>query len=171
MSKCDSILTQDRLKELLRYNPETGIFNWIVNRGRCAKVGYVSGNLDNGGYIRIIIDGKKYQAHRLAWLYMHGQFSQEQIDHINRVRNDNRACNLRAANSCENMQNKSVYKSNKSGHSGVCWCNSRNKWLAQIRVNGIRKHLGYFTEITDAIAVREKATINLHPRSFISPSL
>ena len=83
-------LTQERLKELLHYDPETGYFTWKISPNNAVKVGSVAGTSMNN-YIRIIIDHKAYLAHRLAFLYMEGYFPEHEVDHINRIRDDNRS--------------------------------------------------------------------------------
>lgn len=133
-------LTVDRLKTLVRYNPETGEFTWAKTRRRC-RLGDKAGCKMRNGYIVIRVDDTLNLAHRLAWLYMTGQWPPEQIDHINRDRADNRWCNLRAVSNMENAWNKAP-RSNKSGFPGVRRENS--KWLAEIKVNYKPIRLGLF---------------------------
>ena len=90
------MLTQARLKKLLSYNTDTGEFRWRVTRRGAARAGSVAGCVRHDGYVRIAIDGKRYLAHRLAWLYVHGELVPE-LDHANGVRSDNRLDNLRPA--------------------------------------------------------------------------
>jgi len=97
-------MTQARLKELLIYCVLTGLFMWRVNRGRI-KVGSIAGCKDYDDYILIRIDGTLYKAHRLAFLYMEGEFPPDQVDHINGVEDDNRWCNLRKCTLKQNMNN------------------------------------------------------------------
>lgn len=114
------MLTQEELKQKLIYDPETGIFTWIP-RPRSFRRNYVAGGQMLNGYITIGV-GKPYLAHRLAFLYMTGQFPTNQVDHINRIRNDNRWCNLRDATSSENSFNKSVvgvYEFIRKGRQGL----------------------------------------------------
>ena len=87
-------LTQKKLQELFNYPMKTGAFIWIGKR-RGIKTNNIAGHLNKNGYIHIMIDGKFYYAHRLAWLYVYGHFPKNQIDHINRNRSDNRISNLR----------------------------------------------------------------------------
>lgn len=156
------MLTQEKLKELLHYCPDTGVFTWRVAASKRVRVGEVAGSFNTLGYARIAVNGKLYGSHRLAWLYMHGEFPTDHIDHINRVPGDNRLCNLRAATQSENMQNKSQYRNNKSGHIGVSWKKSAKKWMAWIDVNCKTIYLGYFTDISEAIAARKAAEPQYH---------
>ncbi|MCK9994454.1 MAG: hypothetical protein Dbin4_02974, partial [Alphaproteobacteria bacterium] len=98
-------LTQSRLKELLHYDPDTGVFTRRVQTSSNARVGDVAGCLHPEGYRHIQIDGKRYAAHRLAWLYMTGEWPTNQLDHLNGVRDDNRWGNLREATHGQNQQN------------------------------------------------------------------
>lgn len=157
-----AILSQKALKELLHYDPETGEFTWLVSRGRKAKAGSTAGSLDRHEYQVIGVQGKLYLAHRLAWLYAHGEFPPNDLDHINRVRADNRLQNLRLATRAENMQNISIPSSNTSGHVGVSWYKRGQKWQASITVNYKRIGLGCFPNIEDAIAARKAAEKTYH---------
>src|SRR3989304_2031824 len=87
-------ITQSALKQIIHYDPDTGVFTWIVNRGRKAKSGYLAGVISDLGYRRIQISGRKHYAGRLAWLYMTGSQPVNEIDHINGVRDDDRFSNL-----------------------------------------------------------------------------
>lgn len=132
----------DVLKELLSYNPETGLFVWLKNRGRLAKCGSVAGSLDTHGYLHITISGKIYLSHRLAFLFMTGEFPIDCVDHINRVRTDNRWCNLRDATKRQNSNNKN----NGNKYVGVTKFGNRYQASIKKRVNGINTttHLGMF---------------------------
>ena len=157
----EPILTQPRLKELLHYNPETGIFTWRIAAG-CVRVGSVAGSVGNRGYLQIRIDCKLYQAHRLAWLYVHGEFPPNDLDHINRVRSDNRIGNLRLSTRAENLQNQSMRSNNTSGHVGVSWYKRDQKWMAQIKINYKTINLGFFTDLTEAISAYASAKAQFH---------
>ena len=151
-------LTQARLKELLHYDSDTGIFIWIAFVCSKVKIGDVAGHRNQSdGYIKVSIDNKDYLAHRLAWLYIYGEFPPDQIDHINHIRNANWINNLRLARDTSNKKNQSQYKSNTSGYTGVYWCKPRSKWVSQININGKNKYLGSFVHKKDAIESREKA--------------
>ncbi len=133
-------LTANRLRELLNYNLETGIFTWAITRRGCRKDS-VAGCKMKHGYIAIRLDDALYTAHRLAWLYVNGEWPANQIDHINRNRADNRFSNLRAVTNAENAQNQKA-RVNKSGFTGVRKENS--KWLAEIKVNYKPIRIGLF---------------------------
>lgn len=142
MAKSD--LTADRLRELLHYDPETGLFTCQVRTGSRSKVGEVTGCSDGNGYLQIRILGRSYRAHRLAWIYVHGCWPARDIDHINGVRDDNRIANLRDVTRSINMQNiRTATAGNKSsGLLGVSVAKLR--WKAMIRVNGRNEHIGVF---------------------------
>lgn len=150
------MITQSRLKEVLRYEPETGLFYWAVKKGP-AKAGDVAGTPHHLGYVCIRVDGIKHQAHRLAFLYMAGRWPDADIDHINHARSDNRWRNLREATRAENAKNASRYSTNSSGHHGVSWRAREKSWIARICVNGTHIHLGTYPDAASAIAARKKA--------------
>ena len=152
-------ITQKELKKVLHYDADTGKFTWLKARNSRIKAGDIAGGIDRYGYIRIKINGNKYLAHRLAFLYMTGKFPPDEVDHINHLRADNRFVNLRHATRVENSRNKSMQLNNKSGFTGVSWHERTSKWIANIIINGNQKHLGYFTDINDAIEARKKANI------------
>ena len=153
------MITQSELKELLSYNPETGVFTRVKNSGR-AKVGDVAGCKDSSnGYIAICVQNKRYRAHRLAWLYVSGKFPKDQIDHINHDRADNRFANLREASNQENHKNTSIQKNNTSGVAGVNWHKASGKWKARIKVSQEDIHLGLFIDIIEAAKARKSAEV------------
>lgn len=160
-----AILTQDYLQSILEYNPDTGVFTWRVRRGRNCPAGKVAGRIATGGYRQIGINGRLYLAHRIAWLITHGRWPADQIDHINRVRDDNRLINLREATRTENQRNQSLYKNNTSGLCGVGWYKPTGKWMAHISIDGKLKNLGYFDNLFDAGCARKSAEIeySFHP--------
>jgi len=161
--KKTELLTQQRLKEVLNYNAESGVFTWKTGRPKAAK-GEVAGGFSDRGYLTICIDGVKHRAHRLAWLYVYGVYP-DQIDHENHVRHDNRIINLIASDSYGNSRNKSKPSDNTSGVVGVSLSNRINqknvKW--EVRVCG--KFLGYFDNFFDAVCKRKSAErqFDFHP--------
>ena len=158
-----TILTQDILKSLLSYDPDTGIFTWLVRRGSRGAIGAQITRLTKSGYVYVGIDKRAYLAHRLAWLYVYGVWPDGGIDHINQNRVDNRIANLRLANKSENGQNRAAPKHNKSGVKGVYWSHRENKWVAAIRADKQCLRLGAFTNLADAARVRAEAELKYHP--------
>jgi hypothetical protein len=148
------MLTQARLKELLHYNPETGIFY---------KNNVEFGCNDKDGYLLIWVDGKTYRAHRLAFLYVSGEIPKNTVDHINQIKQDNSFINLRLATISENKQNMTKpVVGNTSGYLGVSFCNTYKKFVAGIKVNGKRKQLGYFDTAIEASECYIKAKRKMH---------
>ena len=99
-----------------------------------------------------MIDGKAYKGQRLAWLLHTGKWPKKQIDHINRVRDDNRFENLREATKSENQINSGMYKNNKSGYRGVHFSKADGKWAATLRRDGRTRYLGVFSSAKEAYA-------------------
>jgi len=157
----DGTITQQDLKEILYYDPETGLFTWKSFRGFKAKQGSIAGNKKTDGYVKITLLGKKRSAHRLAFLYMTGSVP-KQVDHINGLRDDNRWSNLRAATGPDNNRNQGMRSDNKSGVKGVCWLKDRCKWVAQIEVLGRNNVIGYFPDLIGAELAVRKAREELH---------
>lgn len=155
-----SELTRGRLKELLHYNPGTGIFTWRVDRPR-VKAGDRAGCLRDG-YIEIGVDGKRYGAHRLAFLYMEGRMSDKLIDHKNLRTSDNRWCNLREATNSQNQMNTLMKPRNISGFKGVCWHQREKRWRASIRYDGKKIELGYYDTPEKAYAAYCEAAEKHH---------
>lgn len=153
------MVTQERLKALFDYDPDTGVFRWAVNKGP-AKAGSVAGYQHHLGYICIRVDGVKHQAHRLAVLYMTGKWPGHDVDHVNHIRNDNRWSNLRPATRSENARNASRYATNSTGQHGVSWRARDGKWLARITVYGESIYLGMHDTFEDAVAARKLAEVH-----------
>lgn len=169
-------ITQSFLKTILKYNPDTGIFTW-KSRSRehfrndkgwrtfhCRYSNKKAGCSRKDGYSLICIGKKLFYAHRLAWLYMSGEWA-ENIDHINRNPSDNRICNLREVTRQENSRNLKLNINNTSGVMGVCWFKRDQLWMVSIRNMSKNMHLGYFESFFDAVCARRSAENNLgyHP--------
>jgi hypothetical protein len=154
------MITQARLRELLAYDPATGIFTRLVANGT-AKVGDVAGGVRPDGYIQISVDGEAYLAHRLAWLYVHGYWPAAHTDHIDLNREHNAIANLREATAAQNCANTGPSVNNTSGVKGVYWSKIRRKWVAQIGVGRAVRNLGGFEKIEAAKAAREAAEIEI----------
>lgn len=141
-----------RIKELLIYDPETGIFIWRVTRARGAKAGSQAGSLDKNGYVVIGIDGRNYRAHRLAWAYEKGEWPVGDLDHEDRDHADNRIAKLRPASRSQNMANSVPHRDSSSGLKGIFFDKRRQRWASIITKNGRRKWLGYFDTAASAHA-------------------
>lgn len=158
-------ITQARLKELLHYDPLTGIFTWKIQRGPCC-IGDIAGSKHNQGYLTARLDGAAYLLHRLAFLYMTGSFPADDVDHKNGLRHDNRWENLRSLTRSENNQNIAQARShNKStGVLGVYPVrNSATSFRAVIKVDGFERHIGCFPTVELASAAYLKAKDQIHP--------
>lgn len=142
----DITLSQDKLKSLLHYDKDTGIFTRAISRGAVYQKGQQAGSPNGKGYLIIWVDGKRYLAHRLAWFYVYGYFPDGMIDHRNRNRKDNRICNLREATKPQNGQNSKMYSKNTSGCKGVHWHSRDKSWRVTCRVNGVTHQIGYFKD-------------------------
>ena len=158
------MITQTRLRELFIYDKMTGLFTRRIAVGRhgCHKKGSIAGTLTNNGYCMISLNGRRYMAHRLAWLYIYGVFPAGSLDHINRNKLDNRIINLREATCQQNMQNVLTHKHNTSGYKGVAWHDQRKRWRAYIFNNYRQIHLGLFDTKEEASAARKKAELQYH---------
>jgi hypothetical protein len=137
------MVTAERLREVLSYDPMTGVFVWKTPTGRRIRVGSVAGTVNpDTGYRIITIDRRMYPAHRLAWLYEHGQWPPSALDHKNRIRDDNRMANLRPATRSQNRANSATVR-NKSGFKGAVAYGKRH-WQARIVIDGKSRNLGVF---------------------------
>lgn len=147
-------LTQERLKEVLHYDPDTGIFIWINTKANRLNNGDVAGYKEPSGYIQIRVYGVLYKAHRLAWLYIYGYFPEHGLDHIDRIPCHNCIDNLREESQSCNMRNTGNNKNNTSGIKGVSFDSRKNKWCAYIMINYIKKSLGIYESFENAVCAR-----------------
>ena len=134
------MIDADTLRSLLDYDPDIGVFTWRVTRGGYVKEGHEAGCVNGRGYISIQIQGKKYAAHRLAWLYIYGVMPQDQIDHINRTRSDNRIVNLREATATQNIANTRKYR----GYLPKGVRKNHGKFQARIQIDNCLVNLGFY---------------------------
>jgi len=144
------------LKAYLHYDQDTGVFTCLKAWGS-KPAGRVLNSKNKHGYVQISVAGTSYTAQRLAWFYVHGKWPDGVVDHINRVRDDNRLCNLRCVNRSVNALN-TEYAKGKSKVRGVTYV---PPWKATITVNGKRKTLGRFHTLEEAAVARKKAEQNL----------
>ncbi len=168
-------LTADYVRSILDYNPETGVFTWrsrprdhfktkraysIWNARFALKM---AGSSDTK-YWQILINCHKYRAHRLAWLYMTGEWPKKRIDHRDTDPSNNRWINLREATNSENGSNRPTPSNNTSGYKGVSWRRDMGKWQVQIAKSGKYFHIGYFDEdkLSNAAAAYANAAKDLH---------
>jgi hypothetical protein len=144
-------LTVERLRELLHYDPETGDFTWRQDRVAGAKAGDRAGWLANSGYITLRVERKQYLAHRLAWLYVTGEWPPQQVDHVNQNKVDNRWANLRAASHGQNVINRSYRRPKHNLPRGVrpAYGGRFEAWIGS-KVN--RRFLGSFDTADEAHA-------------------
>ena len=155
--------SQERLKELFDYDPETGVFTWKVNRRTKKTKGKTAGSIDTRGHIQISINSSLYLAHRLAWVYYYGESPGDMfVDHINLNKCDNRIKNLRLATNTQNQYNKSLNKNNKTGYKGVSFHKKKNNYRATIRVDGEYKYLGSFYTPEEASLAYQAAAKQYH---------
>jgi hypothetical protein len=150
----EQILSQDRLKQVLDYDLNTGFFKRKNLYG--PKVD-IAGHISTSGHRQIMVDKKLYMAHRLAWLWQYGEFPSLLVDHKNKNPDDNRICNLRLATNSENQQNTRVRVDNKTGAKGISFSKDKNCWRSRISIKGHTFHLGYFENIDEAIHARKIA--------------
>jgi hypothetical protein len=145
------------LREAFDYFPDTGRIVWKPRDRNLS--GVEAGHIDPsiGGYRRVNFRGAFILAHRLALAIVNGEWPDDEVDHINGDRSDNRISNLRCVSKLENLKNKSIYKNNRSGRIGVHWHKQHRKWAASIQCEGKRKMIGVFKNIEDAISAREAA--------------
>lgn len=160
------MLTVDALRELLHYDPLTGLFTWRVKPCKRMGAGTAAGSKTKRGYVSIRVHGKPQYAHRVAWLYMFGIWPTNQIDHINGKGTDNRLVNLREGTPSENAQNlRGAHKNNTSGFLGASYESQTGKWRAQIQLNGSSVKLGRYDSPELAHAAYLNAKAKLHPFS------
>jgi len=156
------MLTQKRLKELLDYDPDTGIFTRRLNASSRARLGKKAGAINSGGYLQTRLERKMYLNAWLAWLYIYGRWPTKWMDHINGNRADNRLCNLREANETQNAHNAKKNNKNTSGFKGIGWDKRSGRWRARITINWKRIHLGRFEDKYQAAFEYDKAAIKYH---------
>lgn len=156
------LISPERVREILHYDPETGIFTWLSDRGTNRLAGRRAGyKRSTDGYWVICIEGRSYLAHRLAWAYVTGEWPENEIDHKNGLTDENAFANLREATHTQNMKNRK----RKSSFTGASRGHRSSRWEARISVDGKTKHLGTFDTQEDA-AKAYRAAANQHYGEF-----
>jgi hypothetical protein len=146
------MITAERLREVLSYDSATGIFRWKIKPRPQSEVGDIAGTRHNQGYWHIRVLGQHYLAHRLAWLYMTGEWPEALVDHRDRNRSNNAWLNLRAATKSQNAANSAAHADSISGIKGVRWHEGHRKWDVTVCVNGVRTCHGRFDDLDEAKA-------------------
>lgn|SRR3990167_2961628 len=160
-------LNASYVRSILDYEEETGLFRWRYRADRRRNwntryAGAVAGCRRDDDYITIVIDAKVFYAHRLAWLWMTGEWPLIEIDHWDTCHDNNRWKNLRLATGAQNKRNVKRRRSNASGVIGVSYYPPTNRWRARIKVDGREIALGYFRTKAEAATARYTATKELH---------
>ena len=162
-----SILTQDEVRRLFTYNPETGDVVRRVSAGRRFAVGTVLKSMNDEGYIRTRINLREYKIHRLIWLYVHGVWPSGDIDHINGIKSDNRLANLRDVPRSLNQLNRhSPSRRSTSGFLGVSLDRQTGRWMAQVGFQGKMRRIGSFETPEEASDAYRSAKRELRPEAF-----
>jgi len=156
------MITKERLKELLHYDPNTGLLTWIKSPNIRIKIGEIAGSKTAKGYIQTKLDKQPYLVHRLAWLYVFGKLPHE-LDHINQIRSDNRIKNLRIIGRAANRINAKTGSKNSSGIKGVSFNKRKGIWIARIGFNREQIQLGSYTNKEDAALAYKNASMRLYP--------
>lgn len=160
-------LTHERLVEVLAYDAEAGVFTWRLRTSIRVKVGNRAGTARKDGYLHVGIDGAKYLLHRLAYFYQHREWPAGDVDHINGVKSDNRACNLRAATRSENMQNRRKPNSNNLSTGVLGVYKAGKRFQAKIEVDYESRSLGYYDTLEAAAAAYAAGKARFHPSSVV----
>jgi hypothetical protein len=164
MAKNDT-LTLDELRQTFDYDPDTGQFVWkwrddVGLQWNRKNAGKIAGHVSVKGHVHLMINKRRFYAHRLAWLYMTGTYPSEDVDHINGVKSDNRFSNLREASRTENNYNRKIQRNNKVGVKGVY--PHKDRFKSQLVVDGKIKHIGVFKTVEEAQAAYQEAVKKYH---------
>ena len=150
--------SQEELLRRFSYNPEIGEVRWNAMVGMRGIPGTIAGHKQKtSGYWVLMVDWRTYYAQRIIWKMMTGSDPEEQIDHIDGDRMNNRWSNLRMATNGQNKANGGLYKNNKSGYRGVCWDDHHNAWTVQVN----RRRIGRFKALGDAVIARDRAALRI----------
>lgn len=160
-AKPKSMPSKELILERVSYDPDTGIFLRKMKTNRNQVIGEQVGTLSSEGYLIIQIEKVKYYAHRLAYFLLTGE-QPVSVDHVNGLRTDNRAVNLRAATRCQNVYNMKKTIRNRSGHKNIHWNNRSQKWDVHMHANKKSHWGGCYSSIEDAVEASNALRIKLH---------
>lgn len=163
-----NFISAEQIREVLDYDPLTGVFKWRINKAIRSRAGNIAGTVRKDGRRQICIDGTIYPSASLAWCYMTGNYPTNLIDHKDHNPSNDAFDNLREATYQQNNFNKSYVK-NKTGFRGVHWNPQLSKWGAVIHVDGKSYHLGTFTCPEDASLAYEKAAKEIQGEYYCPP--
>ena len=156
-------ITAERLREVLHYNPDTGEWTRKIAASKGGfPAGSKAGTRDPRGYIMLTVEGVQYYSHRLAFLYMTGEWPKGPVDHRDLDKSNCRWANLRLADKSLNGANRGLSRLNKSGKKGVSWCKIMRKWVVQITKNGKAQKRKHFDDIDEAASYYEEQAKKLH---------
>jgi hypothetical protein len=133
MSKKEETISHEWLLSVLHYNQETGVFTWCGKAQKNTIIGKVAGCKNKKGYLQVGLKKFMFQQHRLAWFYVYGSWPKDEIDHINRKKDDNKICNLRQADRSINSRNRDISKRSSTGVKWVYFDRKKNKWRVEKR--------------------------------------
>lgn len=157
MNECEKSIK--KWSDIFSYSD--GVLKWKMRPARGVRAGDAAGYVRPDGYMRVKCMGRQYYVHRIVWEMHNGPIPEDmEVDHVNHVRTDNRIENMRLVSRLVNCKNRKLNGNNTSGFCGVSWQKREGKWLSYIYINKKRVRLGLFSDISDAIAAREKANLN-----------
>lgn len=156
-------ITAEQVREYFDYDHSTGELIWKKEPGGAKRFGTFAGTLDNQGYIAVRFKGTIHRAHRLVWLWVHGDWPDGQVDHINQQKTDNRIENLRVVSNAENRQNTSARGCTFMGDKP-----RKKPWKAELTVDGVRHLLGYYATETEAKIAYYAAKREMHPFAVVN---
>lgn len=148
------ILNQELMQTLFNYNEETGFLTWKKSTGPRGIIGNPVGTINYHGYYSVGLFGKKYKVHRLIWLYVYGYIPENDLDHINGFKLDNRISNLREVSNQCNIRNSKKYKNNNSNITGISFDKKLCRWTSWITINKKNYFLGRYLDYDEAVCHR-----------------
>lgn len=155
-------LTAQKLREILHYDPDTGVWTWLQAPAYNVIIGSQAGHVNTHGYRIITYRGEKYRSGKLAWLYMTGEWPTQEIDHDDRDKVNDRWSNLFDRSRSENALNRDLQSNNFSGTRGIHFDTGRGKWCVQVKKNNVTRFFGRYDDYDEAVIARDEAAVKLH---------